>query len=76
MTSATLSVDSKCLGPQPDVNKIPEVALPSRPDVIQDNNDIAVVSREPVDDENPSNVLMSLTSNDSIFNKKEVLAGQ
>ncbi|KAI3370159.1 hypothetical protein L3Q82_024447, partial [Scortum barcoo] len=64
---------------QPDVsdNKIPEAELPVRPTVteFQDNNEIPLVKNraEPAE-EQPSNVLMSHASDDSIFNKTEVLA--
>ncbi|XP_029007227.1 syndecan-4 isoform X2 [Betta splendens] len=64
----------------PDMNKIPELVLPPRPTVdevgiVRERNEIPALRNQPVDaEENLSNVLMSHTSEDSIFNKKEVLA--
>lgn len=63
-------------------NKIPELVDPVRPtvnevDIVQKSNDIPLLRNEPVvNEEHPSNVLMSHASEESIFNKKEVLAGQ
>lgn len=72
------------LHPQPDVNdnKIPEIELPVRPtidevDIVQNSNEIPRLGNEPkTNEEYPVNVLMSHTSEDSILNKTEVLAGQ
>ncbi len=66
---------------QPDVNdnKIPEVEVPVRPTVteVQDSNEIPLLRNGAEStEEHPSNVLMSHASDDSIFNKTEVLAGQ
>ncbi|XP_041817953.1 syndecan-4 isoform X2 [Chelmon rostratus] len=66
---------------KPDVNdnKIPEVQPPVRPTISQidiiNNNEIPLL-RNGVEagEEHPSNVLMSHASEDSIFNKTEVLA--
>ncbi|XP_068450933.1 syndecan-4 [Clinocottus analis] len=68
---------------QPEVedNKIPGAGRrPARPtsnepDPVQDRNDIPPLAKgaEPAD-EHPSNVLMSHASDDSVFNKTEVLA--
>lgn len=63
-------------------NKIPEMVLPERPtinevDVVQNNNEIPRLGNEgKTNEEYPTNVLMSHTSEDSILNKTEVLAGQ
>ncbi|XP_059185396.1 syndecan-4 isoform X2 [Centropristis striata] len=64
---------------KPDVidNKIPEVERPVRPtvnevDIVQNRNEIPLLGNEP--EEHPSNVLMAHASEDSIFNKTEVLA--
>lgn len=75
---------SLSLHPQPDVNdnKIPEVERPVQPtvnevDIVQNRNEIPLLTKdaEPAE-EHPSNVLMSHASDESIFNKTEVLAGQ
>ncbi|XP_074493418.1 syndecan-4 isoform X2 [Sebastes fasciatus] len=67
---------------KPDVNdnKIPEVERPVQPtvnevDIVQNRNEIPLLTKdaEPAE-EHPSNVLMSHASDDSIFNKTEVLA--
>ncbi len=71
--------------PQPDVNdnKIPEMERPVQPtinevEIVQNNNEIPLVldNKAKLGEEQPSNVLMSHASEDSIFNKTEVLAGQ
>ena len=73
---------SSFLLPQPDANdnKIPEEELPVRPTVHQgeeDSNEIPLVRKVPeTSEEYPPNVLMAHASEDSIFNKTEVLAGQ
>ncbi|XP_040889365.1 syndecan-4 isoform X2 [Toxotes jaculatrix] len=67
---------------KPDVNdnKIPEVEPPVRPTVnevelVKDSNEIPLRRNEAeTSEEFPSNVLMSHASEDSIFNKTEVLA--
>ncbi|XP_076003248.1 syndecan-4 isoform X2 [Genypterus blacodes] len=66
---------------KPDVkdNKIPEVERPVRPtvnevDIVQKSNEIPLVRTEKQPEDYPSNVLMSHASEDSIFNKTEVLA--
>ncbi|XP_071396309.1 syndecan-4 isoform X2 [Centroberyx affinis] len=67
---------------KPDVNdnKIPEVERPVRPtvnevDIVQKSNEIPLVKNEgQPSEELPSNVLMSHASDESIFNKTEVLA--
>ncbi|XP_071772446.1 syndecan-4 isoform X2 [Centroberyx gerrardi] len=67
---------------KPDVNdnKIPEVERPVRPtvnevDIVQKSNEIPLVKNEgQPSEEHPSNVLMSHASDESIFNKTEVLA--
>lgn len=72
------------LDPQPDVNsnKIPELVLPVQPtideeEIVKKSNEIPVLRNKPATNEDsPSNVLMSHASEESIFNKKEVLAGQ
>lgn len=72
------------LHPQPDVNdnKIPEVERPVQPTVdevavVQNSNEIPILRNEAEpSEEHPSNVLMSHASDDSVFNKTEVLAGQ
>lgn len=71
------------LHPQPDVkdNKIPEVEHRVRPtinevDIVQKSNEIPILRNEEQLEDYPSNVLMSHASEDSIFNKTEVLAGQ
>lgn len=68
--------------PQPDIidNKIPEVRLPTRPtvneiEIVQNSNEIPLLRKES-SEEFPANVLMAHASDDSIFNKTEVLAGQ
>lgn len=61
-------------------NKIPEEERTARPtinelDIIQNRNEIPLLTAEAEpSDEHPSNVLMSHASEDSIFNKTEVLA--
>ncbi|XP_060925334.1 syndecan-4 [Limanda limanda] len=64
--------------PNANDNKIPEAELPVRPTVpkvAQDSNDIPLVRTDPeTSEEYPSNVLMAHASDDSIFNKTEVLA--
>ncbi|XP_028285091.1 syndecan-4-like isoform X1 [Parambassis ranga] len=67
-------------GPRPSdkSNEIPELARPVRPtisemDEVQKNNEIPMLRNEP-ESNNPPNVLMSHASDDSIFNKTEVLA--
>ncbi|XP_075951934.1 syndecan-4 isoform X2 [Anarhichas minor] len=74
--------DSKpSVKPEVNDNKIPEVELPVRPtvdlvDLVQNRNEIQVTKEEEPKEEEaePSNVLMSHASEDSIFNKTEVLA--
>lgn len=83
-TCETFSLLTLCFPPQPDVNdnKIPEAARPVRPtvnevDIVRNSNDIPLLGHEGEHgEEHPSNVLMSHASDDSIFNKTEVLAGQ
>ncbi|XP_008318596.1 syndecan-4 isoform X2 [Cynoglossus semilaevis] len=65
---------------QPDIidNKIPEVRLPTRPtvneiEIVQNSNEIPLLRKES-SEEFPANVLMAHASDDSIFNKTEVLA--
>ncbi|XP_026203913.1 syndecan-4 isoform X2 [Anabas testudineus] len=66
----------------PDVNsnKIPELVLPVQPtideeEIVKKSNEIPVLRNKPATNEDsPSNVLMSHASEESIFNKKEVLA--
>ncbi|XP_034529618.1 syndecan-4 isoform X2 [Notolabrus celidotus] len=65
---------------QPNVNdnKIPEVERPVQPtvnevEIVQNSNEIPLL-RNQGGEEQPSNVLMSHASDDSIFNKTEVLA--
>ncbi|XP_019110870.2 syndecan-4 isoform X1 [Larimichthys crocea] len=65
---------------QPDVNdnKIPEVERPARPTIdevgiVRNSNEVPLLRNEP-GEEQPSNVLMSHASDDSIFSKTEVLA--
>ncbi|XP_070816048.1 syndecan-4 isoform X1 [Chaetodon trifascialis] len=65
---------------KPDVNdnKIPELERPVRPtvnevDVVRISNEIPLLRNE-AGEEPPSNVLMSHASEDSVFNKTEVLA--
>ncbi|KAK9529714.1 hypothetical protein VZT92_013789 [Zoarces viviparus] len=69
--------------PEVNDNKIPEVERPVRPavdlvdlvDLVQNRNEIQVTKEEePKKEAEPSNVLMSHASEDSIFNKTEVLA--
>lgn len=61
-------------------NKIPEVERPVRPtvneeEIVRNNNEIPLLSNKAeTPEEHPSNVLMSHASEDSIFNKTEVLA--
>ena len=72
--------------PQPDVNdnKIPELQRPAQPTVdeveaVRKSNEIHVLRNgapPSSNEEQPSNVLMSHASDESIFNKTEVLAGQ
>lgn len=67
---------------KPDVNdnKIPEVERPVQPTVdevavVQNSNEIPILRNEAEpSEEHPSNVLMSHASDDSVFNKTEVLA--
>ncbi|XP_067360366.1 syndecan-4 isoform X2 [Channa argus] len=67
---------------EPDVNdnKIPELQRPVRPtinevDIVQKSNEIPRLRDEPdTKDGSPSNVLMSHAGEESIFQKKEVLA--
>ncbi|XP_042337865.1 syndecan-4-like [Plectropomus leopardus] len=67
---------------KPDVNdnKIPELDRPVQPTVnevsiVRNSNEIPELRNEPEpSEEHPSNVLMSHASDDSIFNKTEVLA--
>ncbi|XP_029288096.1 syndecan-4 isoform X2 [Cottoperca gobio] len=64
---------------KPDVNdnKIPEVVRPTvnEVDVVRESNEIPRLNNEAEpSEEHPSNVLMSHASDDSIFNKTEVLA--
>ncbi|XP_034021795.1 syndecan-4 [Thalassophryne amazonica] len=65
----------------PDVNdnKIPEAEQPVRPtvnevDIVQKSNEIPLPRSENQPEEYPANVLMAHASDDSIFNKTEVLA--
>ncbi|XP_042263650.1 syndecan-4 isoform X1 [Thunnus maccoyii] len=66
--------------PDANVNKIPEAERPTRPtvnevDIVKNSNEIPPLRNEPKASEDyPSNVLMSLAGEDSIFNKTEVLA--
>ncbi|KAJ0041662.1 hypothetical protein NL108_008881 [Boleophthalmus pectinirostris] len=61
-------------------NKIPDLELPVQPtvdeeEIIRKSNEIPVHRRKPdTSEEHPSNVLMSHATEDSIFNKTEVLA--
>ncbi|XP_072308167.1 syndecan-4 isoform X2 [Eucyclogobius newberryi] len=63
-----------------DDNKIPDLELPVRPtvdeeEVIHKSNEIPPLRNKPeITEEHPSNVRMSHASDDSIFNKTEVLA--
>lgn len=75
----------RCLSyPQPGINynRIPDVERPVRPtvneiDIVRYRNEIPLLGNElGTKEENPSNVLMSQATGDSIFNKTEVLAGQ
>ncbi|MEQ2182506.1 hypothetical protein GOODEAATRI_023087 [Goodea atripinnis] len=67
---------------QPDINdnRIPDQQLPVRPtikeiDIVKNKNEIPPLGNTPrSNEENPSNVLMSQATDDSIFNKTEVLA--
>ncbi|KAM4613025.1 syndecan-4 isoform 2-T2 [Polymixia lowei] len=65
---------------KPDVNdnKIPEVDRPAKPtddvEIIQTNEIHPVRKEAPPSEEKPSNVLMSHASEESVFNKTEVLA--
>ncbi|XP_068578133.1 syndecan-4 isoform X2 [Cebidichthys violaceus] len=71
--------DSKpSVKPEVNDNKIPELERPVRPtvdqvDLVQNRNEIQVTEEEDEEAE-PSNVLMSHASEDSVFNKTEVLA--
>ncbi|KAF7655432.1 hypothetical protein LDENG_00055570 [Lucifuga dentata] len=65
--------------PDASDNKIPEVERPVRPtlnevDIVRNSNEIPLLRNEEEPEEYPSNVLMSHASDDSIFNKTEVLA--
>ncbi|KAG7494751.1 hypothetical protein JOB18_037004 [Solea senegalensis] len=68
--------------PDANDNKIPEVEHPERPavnevEIVQNSNEIPLLrNKEPAEggEEFPSNVLMAHASDDSIFNKTEVLA--
>uniref|UniRef100_A0A8C3AKJ4 Uncharacterized protein n=1 Tax=Cyclopterus lumpus TaxID=8103 RepID=A0A8C3AKJ4_CYCLU len=66
----------RVLRPEVNDNKIPERPVPTdEVDLVQNRNEIPPLKKaEPVE-EHPSNVLMSHASEDSIFNKTEVLAG-
>lgn len=72
------------LHPQPDVkdNKIPDVERPVLPtinevDIVRNSNEIPLLgSKDESSEEHQSNVLMSHASDESIFSKTEVLAGQ
>ncbi|XP_031734635.1 syndecan-4 isoform X2 [Anarrhichthys ocellatus] len=72
--------DSKpSVKPEVNDNKIPEVERPVWPtvdlvDLVQNRNEIQVTKEEEEEEAKPSNVLMSHASEDSIFNKTEVLA--
>ncbi|MEQ2283863.1 hypothetical protein AMECASPLE_015932 [Ameca splendens] len=67
---------------KPDINdnRIPDQQLPVRPtineiDIVKNKNEIPPLGNTPgSNEENPSNVLMSQATDDSIFNKTEVLA--
>ncbi|XP_019961932.2 syndecan-4 isoform X1 [Paralichthys olivaceus] len=66
--------------PDANDNKIPDVEPPVRPtvnevDIVQNSNEIPLVRMDAETSEDyPSNVLMAHASDDSIFNKTEVLA--
>ncbi|XP_033991713.1 syndecan-4 isoform X1 [Trematomus bernacchii] len=77
-TTATPGRESKP-SVQPDVNdnKIPEVERPTvnELEIVQDTNEIPLLeNKAETEEELPSNVLMAHASEDSIFNKTEVLA--
>jgi syndecan 4 len=81
--AATTTVPTKKENARPsskpeDDNRIPEVQRPARPtvrhEIIQKNNEIHVGNEVSPGEEHPSNVLMSHASDESIFNKTEVLA--
>ncbi|KAJ4927220.1 hypothetical protein JOQ06_014955 [Pogonophryne albipinna] len=77
-TTATPGRESKP-SVQPDVNdnKIPEVERPTVNEVdnVRDTNEILLLgNKAKTEEELPSNVLMAHASEDSIFNKTEVLA--
>lgn len=63
-------------------NKIPELEPPVKPtvnevDLVKNLNEFPLLNGVPSSsEEQPSNVLMSHASDESIFNKTEVLAGQ
>ncbi|MED6238461.1 hypothetical protein ATANTOWER_021978 [Ataeniobius toweri] len=67
---------------KPDINdnRIPDQQLPVRPtineiDIVKNKNEIPLLGNTPGSkEENPSNVLMSQATEDSILNKTEVLA--
>ncbi|XP_041638516.1 syndecan-4 isoform X2 [Cheilinus undulatus] len=66
--------------PNVNDNKIPEVERPVRPtinevEIVQNSNEIPLLRNQgQSSEEHPSNVLMSHATDDSIFNKTEVLA--
>ncbi|KAM3877732.1 syndecan-4 [Diretmus argenteus] len=79
-TTVPTRKDHTKLSEKPDVNdnKIPDVEPPARPtvnevDIVQKSNEIPLRKAQP-GEEHPSNVLMSHASDESIFNKTEVLA--
>uniref|UniRef100_A0A096MFW8 Syndecan n=1 Tax=Poecilia formosa TaxID=48698 RepID=A0A096MFW8_POEFO len=74
------SGEGGCFPLQPDFdNRIPDLPNPVGPkdeiNVVKNTNEIPLLGSEPkAKEENPSNVLMSQATGDSIFNKTEVLA--
>lgn len=71
---------NSCLQPDINDNKIPGVGHPARPtvdeeEIVQNSNEIPLLRNDP-GEEQLTNVLMSHASDNSIFNKTGVLAGQ
>ncbi|KAK1901882.1 Replicase polyprotein 1a, partial [Dissostichus eleginoides] len=77
-TTATPGGESKpSVKPDVNDNKIPEVERPTvnELDIVRDTNEIPLLgNKAETEEELPSNVLMAHASEDSIFNKTEVLA--
>ncbi|XP_034083291.1 syndecan-4 [Gymnodraco acuticeps] len=77
-TTATPGRESKpSVKPDVNDNKIPEVERPTvnEVNIVRDTNEILLLGNEvKTEEELPSNVLMAHASEDSIFNKTEVLA--